>query len=126
MEERQRDDAGQVLPLVAAILVVAACSVVAIGAVAVDVRQRARAATAADAAALAGVVDGAGAAQRLALDNGGSLEHYERLPGGKYVNVTEDDATFTARIRSGTDLGTWASSQPRAAYADIKPRLLEA
>lgn len=105
MEERQRgDDAGQVLPLVAVILVVAACSVIAIGAVAVDVRQRARAATAADAAALAGVVDGAGAAQRLALDNGGALENYERLSGGDVrvrVGVGTARATARARARAG-------------------------
>lgn len=51
---------------------------------------------------------------------------YERMPGGKYINVSEADATFVARTRSGTDLGTWASSQPRVAYADLRPFLAEA
>lgn len=56
------------------------------------------------AAALAGVVDGAGAAQQLALDNGGALENYERLPGGDVrvrVGVGTSTATARARTRAG-------------------------
>jgi len=76
---QRRSQRGQVLPLVALVLVLVggACLVLArLGAIAA---ARARAMAAADTAALAGAVRGESAARRVAAANGAELELFERV-----------------------------------------------
>lgn len=67
---RQR---GQVLPLMAVVVALAALVVLGLGRLGAVVVARAEAQTAADAAALAGAIHGRGAADGLAAANGGRL-----------------------------------------------------
>lgn len=89
---------GSVLPLVALVLVVAAGLVVAVGRVGGDVVVAARARAAADAAALAGALEGEGAARRLAGANGGRLVSYE--VEGSDVQVAVDVGGVAAQARA--------------------------
>jgi len=100
-EGESRQERGQLLPLVALVVVAAgvACLVVArLGAAAT---ARARAATAADAAALAGVADGAAAARRLAERNGSRLVAFQREGDDAAVTVEVGRAQARARARRG-------------------------
>jgi Flp pilus assembly protein TadG len=63
------------------------------------VADRARARTAADAAALAGVRDGADAARDLARANGGRLLHFVEASGEVEVTVQVGDRQASARAR---------------------------
>ena len=96
MEEQ---DDGQVLPLVALVMVAAALAVIALGRLAGETATRARATAAADAAALAGAVDGEDGARRLAHANGASLATFERL-GASDVRVRVDHAGVIASARA--------------------------
>lgn len=96
-----RPDAGQALPLLAgalALVVVLLLGLVALGNLADD---RARAQTAADAAALAGAAEGRAAAAEVAGANDGRLESYATSGAEVEVVVRVGDATATARARSG-------------------------
>jgi len=91
-------DAGQVVPLVAALIVVMAgiaLAVVAVGGVLAD---RAVARTAADAAALVAAVDSDEAAAAVAGANGARLVAIERH--GVQVEVTVAVGRVTARARA--------------------------
>ncbi len=79
---------GAVLPLVALSLVFLLVAVAIIVGVADRATRRARAQSAADASALAGVADGRGAAVRFAALNGAELVSYE--PGSNEVVVVVD------------------------------------
>ncbi|HUS60560.1 MAG TPA: pilus assembly protein TadG-related protein, partial [Acidimicrobiales bacterium] len=68
METNER---GQVLPLMALAVLIAGGATVGLARIGEAAIMRARAQTAADAAALAGAVDGRTSASRLAADNGG-------------------------------------------------------
>ena len=70
-------DRGQTVPLFAVVLVLLAALMVVVIEVGVILDERARARTAADAAALAGAVEGEGAAREVADSNGARLQHYE-------------------------------------------------
>lgn len=102
---RLRDDTGQAVPLVAALVAVAASLTLAIGAFAGDVIDAARAQTAADAAALASLEGGRPAAVRLAARHGASLETWSRRAGREGMSVTVTvrigDAERTARATGG-------------------------
>ena len=94
---------GQILPLVAVIIVVAglACVMtVRIGAAAVS---RARAVTAGDSAALAGAAAGPDAARSAAESNGGQLVGYQQLGTDTRVEVEVGSARATARARPEDD-----------------------
>ena len=94
MEER-----GQVLPLLAVVIVLAGLAMVAVvrfGAVAVD---RGRASTAADAAALGGAAEGRDRAAELARANGGRLVSYEERGDDARVRVEVGRVSATARAR---------------------------
>lgn len=93
------NDRGQVLPLVAVIVVVAGLICIAVGRLGGAAVARARATTAADAAALAGAAAGRSAARELARDNGGQLVDYEREGSDTEVVVELGEATATARAR---------------------------
>lgn len=100
---QRRSQCGQVLPLVALVLVLGAgaCLVVArLGAIALS---RARAVAAADTAALAGAVHGEPAARRVAEANGASLERFERVGRSDVrVQVAVGPARGRARARPFT------------------------
>ena len=109
---RIRDDTGQAVPLVAALVAVAASLTVAVGALAGDVIDVARAQTAADAAALASLEGGRPAAVRLAARHGASIETWSRHAGQEGMSVTVTvrvgDAVRTARATGGAD--AWPGS----------------
>lgn len=92
-------DRGQVLPLVAIALVIAAAALVVLGHVGRTATVRARAQTAADAAALAGATDGRSGAEDLAEANGAELVSFEADGAEVQVVVERDDVRATARAR---------------------------
>ncbi|MGQ0616164.1 MAG: pilus assembly protein TadG-related protein [Acidimicrobiia bacterium] len=89
---RARDDKGQVLPLTAVLVILMGLSCLLLASVGRDARDQARARSAADAAALAGAVQGPTVAAALAEANGGQLVDF-RADG--------DGATVRARVGSG-------------------------
>lgn len=97
---RSSADGGQVLPLVAILVVaVAVVGVVVVGQLGRLVDDRARARTAADAGALAGATSGARAARAAVGRNGGEL-----------IEMRHEGATVVVRARVG---GAEASSAAR-------------
>ena len=100
---RTAPDGGQAVPLLAALVVVSGLAVVGLGVLGQRTVQAARARTAADAAALAGVVDGEAGARRLAVANGARLEAYRTLGGDVVVTVVVGRAHATARATLSLD-----------------------
>ena len=98
---RWRGDDGQAVPLAAALVVVAALLVVGMGALGRDVGDAGRARSAADAAALAGVVGGRPAAAAIAAANGGALVAWQGDGAAVEVTVRVGRATATARASGG-------------------------
>ncbi|MCD9624440.1 pilus assembly protein TadG-related protein [Rhabdothermincola salaria] len=96
---RFRGDRGQAVPVVAGAL--ALVMVLGFGAVRLAgvVTDRARAHSAADAAALAGAVEGRAAADRLAAANGGRVMAFESYGDEVEVTVRVGDAEAVARAR---------------------------
>jgi hypothetical protein len=94
---RGRGEHGQALPLVAGGLVLVA--LLAVGAVRLGgvVTDRARAHTAADAAALAGAAEGRTAAAKVAAANGGRLTGYQSSGSSVEVTVRVGDVRAVAR-----------------------------
>ena len=89
---RARGEAGQALPLVLVIVAAAAGAMLLVGALGGRALQGAQAQTAADAAALAGAVEGPDAAEELARLNGSTSPGVEGGVG---------EATVTARVGDG-------------------------
>jgi hypothetical protein len=96
---RDGRDEGQVAPLLALVLVMALVGGLLVMRSGGAVIDRARARSAADAAALAGVVDGRDGAERLALDNDGVLEQFVAAAGEVEVTVRVGGARATSRAR---------------------------
>jgi hypothetical protein len=96
------DDRGQAVPLAAAMLAVVAVALVGLVPVGVAVLERAAARTAADAAALAGAVEGEQAARDLAEANGGELVAYQRTGDEVLVRVRVGQGAADARARATT------------------------
>lgn len=101
VRRRARGERGQVAPLVAVILVVAMLGVLVVVRVGRLTADRARARTAADAAALAGASGGRSAAERLAAANGGVLEGFVAVGDDTEVTVRAGEARASARARRG-------------------------
>lgn len=100
----RRTECGQVLPLVALLIVAlggAAVFAVRLGGLAV---ARAKASAAADAAALAGAAEGRAAAERLAGANGGRVVVYREEGSDTEVRVGVGRAGATARATGGQRL----------------------
>jgi len=97
--ERQR---GQVTPVLAVAVLVMALAAVGVARVGLAAADRARARTAADAAALAGAADGEDAARDVAERNGAGLVSYREDGSDVVVVVRFDRAEATARARRGT------------------------
>jgi hypothetical protein len=94
---RGSGDRGQAVPLVIALVVVAAVAVVALGRLAAGAVDAARARTAADAAALAGAVEGRDAAATVAGANDGVLISFVTSGDAVVVEVRVGRATARAR-----------------------------
>ncbi len=94
---RPFSDSGQALPLGLALVGFAVVLVFAVGGLASDLVDGARARTAADAAALAGVSGGRVAAVRLAVDNGAEVVSWGRRGREVTITVRIGDAVATAR-----------------------------
>ena len=99
----ENHDSGQVLPVVAMGLVLVVGLVVLVATVGQVVDERARARTAADAAALAGAAGGSAAAEQVAVENGAVLEEYEAVGSDVLVRVRVGRARADARAAT-----TWA------------------
>ena len=96
---RWRSDGGQAMPLV---LGVGAVGVVVLRAVvprAGGAGDRARAVTAADAAALAGAAEGEDAARQVAADNGGRIVAWHAEGPDVWVTVVVGEARAQAKAR---------------------------
>ncbi|MEY2475503.1 MAG: hypothetical protein QOG87_818 [Actinomycetota bacterium] len=95
----QRTQRGQALPLLALVIVLGGGAVVLLGRIGGAAVERARAVSAADAAALAGAADGSDAAAEAAEANGARVRRYEDIDGDTRVRVSLGDAEATARAR---------------------------
>jgi hypothetical protein len=102
-----------VVPLVAVIVVVAAGAALLLTRLGTEVIDRARARTAADAAALAGVSGDRAAAARVARADGAALERFVRV--GDQVEVTVRIGNFraTARASIGDPAVVGAAGEPK-------------
>ena len=100
------DQGGQVLPLVAVLVVAVGLGCLALGRVGGAAVARAQAVTAADAAALAGAADGREAASSAAQWNGARLLTYEDLGTDARVRVELGGARAAARARRVPALGS--------------------
>jgi uncharacterized membrane protein len=101
MRTRTDNDAGQMLPLVALMMVLAAATALAVGTGGRVVVARAQAQTAADAAALAGAAEGPEAARELADRNGATLVRFEVRSTDTLVEVAVGPVRAEARARRG-------------------------
>jgi hypothetical protein len=96
-----RASRGQVLPFVALLVVICAGAALVLARLGGEVLDRARARTAADAAALAGVDGGRTAAVEAARANGGVLERFVTEAGATEVTVRVGGSQAVARARRG-------------------------
>ncbi len=94
---------GQALPLVALVLVLVLLLALVIGAVGEATIDRARAQTAADAAALAGAAEGLDAARELARRNGARLVSFDAGPPVEVV-VEVDGRRAVARAEKRLEI----------------------
>ncbi len=95
-----RDDRGQIVPLAAAMVALCCAALLALVPVAGALDDRARARTAADAAALAGAADGDRAARQMAEANGGDLVEIRRTGDEVVVQVRVGEVEAYARARA--------------------------
>ena len=98
---RIRGDGGQAMPLAMAAIVVAGLLTIAVGSMAADVVDAARAQTAADAAALASIEGGRTAASSMAIEHGGSMVAWSQQGTVITVSVRVGDAVAVARATGG-------------------------
>lgn len=103
---RRCDDRGQAVPLVAAMLAVVTVALVALVPVGLALTDRARARSAADAAALAGAAEGEQAAREVAAANGAELLDYRPAGDEVTVRVAVDGIEASARARAVRRAGT--------------------
>ncbi|MGQ0520458.1 MAG: hypothetical protein ACT4PX_04795 [Actinomycetota bacterium] len=96
MTERER---GQVVPLLAVVIVAAGAVCLVAGRLGGAAVARAQAVTAADAAALAGAAAGRSEAAGAAVANGGRLTRYEQVGGDARAAVAVGPARAVARAR---------------------------
>jgi hypothetical protein len=96
-----KEDRGQAVILLLAVVVMAALSVVAVGLFSGRIVDRGQAQTAADASALAATSGGRSAAQRLAAANGARLIGYTEVDDAVTVVVEVDGERATARATDG-------------------------
>jgi len=114
------EEAGQIMPLVALMIVVMGVGCLALGRIGGAAVARAQAVTAADAAALAGAADTREAATSAARWNGARLVSYEDLGTDVRTTVELGGARATARARRASSVGGFlgGSSGSGAASSD--------
>ncbi len=95
--EARPHESGQALPLMALVLIVAITAILALARIGGALDDSARARTAADAAALAGAVDGRAGARSMAEQNGGTLVEFVQRGEMVDVEVRVGDSSATAR-----------------------------
>lgn len=96
----QNREAGQATPLLAVVVLVVALVVLGLARTGGDAVDLARAATAADASALAGVAEGRAGAAQVAARNGAELVSYRELGTDVAVVVRIHRALGRARARA--------------------------
>jgi len=96
---RLRGDRGQAIPAIALLWLVLVVSLLVMARVAGAVGDRARAHSAADAAALAGVHEGRSGADEMATRNGAELVSFTAVGDEVEVTVAFDGVHATARAR---------------------------
>lgn len=96
---RGRAQRGQVVPLIAALVLVAGLAVIALGNLGGAATERALARRAADAAALAGAAEGRPAAERVAAQNGARVTRYRETAQDAEVVVIYGRAHAIANAR---------------------------
>lgn len=94
---RGRGSRGQATPLLIGVVAIAAASLIPIARLGRAASDAARARAAADAAALAGVVDGPSGARQGAAANDGILMSFVRIGDDVVVTVSVGEATAKAR-----------------------------
>jgi D-alanyl-D-alanine carboxypeptidase/Putative Flp pilus-assembly TadE/G-like len=110
---RDRNDDGQIVPLAAALVGLCCVALLALAPVARALDDRARARTAADAAALAGAADGERTAREVARANGADLLEIERDRDEIVVQVRVGEVEAYARARATrhpVDVGAGATA----------------
>lgn len=120
------NDRGQAVPLAAAMVAVVTIALVGLVPAAQALADRARARTAADAAALAGAVDGEHAARVLARDNGAELVDFERTGDEVVVGVRLGDVEARARARVTRRYATSPGPEGGGGRAGLAPAMLAA
>jgi hypothetical protein len=93
------NERGQVVPLLAALVVIAGLFLLMLARLGGGAVDRAQARNAADAAALAGAAEGRGGADRLAERNGAAIRRYTEHGNDAEVVVELGDARAIARAR---------------------------
>jgi hypothetical protein len=122
VQSHRGGDRGQAMPLAAAMVAVVTVALVGLVPVGLAVHEHAAARTAADAAALAGAVEGEQAARDLAAANGGELVAFQRTGDEVVVRVRMGDGAADARARATTRaappaIGPGARARGRAGLA---------
>jgi len=128
---RGQDERGQVLPLAAGVIAIAAVAMVLVVHVGRAANERARARTAADAVALAGAAEGRTAAEGIAAANHAVIESYTETGDGVLVQVQVASARATARAARTTS-GCPTAREPHPVHfgrcpptapARVRPRI---
>lgn len=120
------NDRGQAVPLAAAMMAVVTIALVGLVPAGRALADRARARTAADAAALAAAVDGDHAAPELAHANGAELIHLERAGDEVVVGVRLGDVEARARARATRHPGAASGPDGGGDRAGLAPAMLAA
>lgn len=106
IHDMRRPAGGQIVPLMAVVLLLSALVGIGLVQVAAASARRGAAQAAADAAALAGAADGRSAAEAMAVANGAELVAYEIRQDDVLVTVTRAGHRAVARAR-------WVVAMPR-------------
>lgn len=122
----QSNERGQVAPLLALFAVGIGLACLGLGRFAGGAVDAAAATTAADAAALAGAVDGEPAARALAAANGGRLESFEAGGGDVRVRVRVGPHVVSARASGRDDTDISVSSRPNELAPGLRAALARA
>jgi hypothetical protein len=117
-------EAGQVLPLVALLVVLAAVTILLLGRLGAVAGEAAQARLAADAAALAGAVEGEAGARALAAANGGELVRFEVTTAGVVVEVRVGGSRATAAATVAPLTGGRQAQPRRRRAATVRGRTI--
>ena len=115
------NERGQVTPLLALVVVLAGALIVMVARLGENAADQARAQTAADAAALAGAIEGEAAADELATRNGAELVSFVADERGVVVTVVIRRAEARARAVTSRERETPAFARPRVTPGTLMP-----